>query len=390
MLGEFSVSCGEHVVTDQENRSRKVWMLLAYLIQFRNREIPQSELIDLLWAEEDDSNNPANALKTVLHRVRSILNRLEVVDGHQLILRRPDGYCWNIDLPCSVDVDEFEAVCQQGRASADFNIRLACFRRAASLYKGDFLPKLAGDHWVMVLNTYYRRMYSEMIHELLAMLVQAGENQEIISVAANAIRIDPYDESFYYYQIKALVDSGNQRSAMAEYEKMNELFFSKFGVTPSDELKALYRQIVKSSNAMEIDLGVIKEHLRESSLTDGAFYCEYEFFKDVYRIEARSASRTGSTIHLGLVTMSDLNGEQLSQRKLNLNMGKLQDLIQSSLRRGDVYAKYSVSQFIIMLPYANYENSCMVLERIIKRFQRENSHSPAVLRYSVQPLEPVG
>lgn len=41
-----------------------------------------------------------------------------------------------------------------------------------------------------------------------------------------------------------------------------------------------------------------------------------------------------------------------------------------------------------MLPRANYENSCMVADRLMNAFYRRYPHSPARLRCVVQPLEP--
>jgi hypothetical protein len=41
-----------------------------------------------------------------------------------------------------------------------------------------------------------------------------------------------------------------------------------------------------------------------------------------------------------------------------------------------------------MLPQANYENSCLVCQRIIKAFFRQYPHSPADIQFSVRPLEP--
>ena len=69
-------------------------------------------------------------------------------------------------------------------------------------------------------------------------------------------------------------------------------------------------------------------------------------------------------------------------------MENLCELVRLSLRRGDVASRCSVSQFIILLPRANYENSCRVMERIVRQFGRQYPHSPALLRYSVQPLDP--
>ena len=49
----------------------------------------------------------------------------------------------------------------------------------------------------------------------------------------------------------------------------------------------------------------------------------------------------------------------------------------------DVYKR---QQYIILLPQANYENSRMVADRLVSAFYRRYPHSPARLRYTVQPL----
>ena len=69
MLGEFSVTYGENRITEQSKRSKKMWTLLQFLIANHNRDISQSELINLLWGEKS-SENPVGALKTSLHRLR--------------------------------------------------------------------------------------------------------------------------------------------------------------------------------------------------------------------------------------------------------------------------------------------------------------------------------
>ena len=65
MLSEFSIRSGSLEISDNDNRSRKVWLLLAYMIYYRDRAISQTELLDLLWGEEANSSNPVNALKTM-------------------------------------------------------------------------------------------------------------------------------------------------------------------------------------------------------------------------------------------------------------------------------------------------------------------------------------
>ena len=121
----------------------------------------------------------------------------------------------------------------------------------------------------------------------------------------------------------------------------------------------------------------------------GAMICDYDFFKMLYQVQARSMLRSGVAVHIALLSLTDEEGNELNRRSLERAMENLQDQVRCGLRRGDVAARCSVSQYILMLPQANYENSCMVCRRLIKGFQRRYPHSPANINYSVQPLEPL-
>ena len=39
MLGEFTLRYGENVISDQEGRSKKLWLLIEYLVTFRGMGI---------------------------------------------------------------------------------------------------------------------------------------------------------------------------------------------------------------------------------------------------------------------------------------------------------------------------------------------------------------
>lgn len=77
MLGEFTIRYGDCVISDSNDRSHRVWSLLAYLLVNRSREFTQEELINLCWSGGTGSSDPANALKSVFHRIRALLDRLE-------------------------------------------------------------------------------------------------------------------------------------------------------------------------------------------------------------------------------------------------------------------------------------------------------------------------
>ena len=388
MLGEFAIRVGDKIISDQANHSKKMWNILEYLIAFRKKEISQNDLIELLW-EDEGSSNPNGALKTLMHRVRNLLKTLEV-DDMNFIVQSRRTYAWNNALPCIVDTDEFENLYKEGLAiTSDDDLRLAKFRKAISIYKGDFLPKTSHETWVVPLTAYYHTMYLKLVKDTIDLLAKKQEFEDIANICWQAITIDQFDEDLHYQLIYALYRSNNQHAALKQYSTTTDLFFEKFGITPSEKLQALYKEIVKTSKDIETDLNTIKDNLREQQQKSGAFYCEYEFFKDIYRLEARSAERTGNSIYLCLMTITTPSGNQPPLSNLNKAMDKLKACIFNSLRSSDIFSRYSVSQYILMLPTTSYESGERVLKRIAGEFQKSNNNDRIILQYKLQPLEPV-
>ena len=388
LLGSFSIVCSNgREFSDRSSRSRKMLSLIAYLIAHRGRDIPQSELIEALWTNEE-MDDPSNTLKTLLHRARITLGDLGFASGKELILSTRGGYTWNIELPIFIDAEDFDNVCRQAFAAED-DAKLDLLRRAIALYTGDFLPKCADDAWASPLVMYYRSQYLKCVRLAVDRLTGMGEFAEVIEICQKAVTIEPYDESLHLSLLRALIDNGMQQAALQHYNSVTERFQKEFGIDPSPELVALHKEIVKTTKITEMNLHVIREELCESERIEGAFFCEYEFFRDVYRLNARAASRSGQIMHIALISVIEGAGKPLTPRRLNTAMERLRETIGHSLRRGDVYTRYSVSQFLLMLPTANRDNSEKILNRISKAYRKDYSRSNILLHYSILPMEPL-
>ena len=388
MLGRFALRIGDRELNDSDNRSRKVWLLLAYMIYCRNRPISQDELVSLLWKDEEGSSNPANALKTMFHRVRSMLNQVNESAGRTLILSKGGSYTWNCNIPFTFDAEDFDARVRAASAAPDPSTRLEKQLEALELYEGDFLPKLSTEPWVVPLSAYFHNVYLQTVLDVLPMLEAQNRTAEMVALCRRAVEIEPYNELLYQHLMRGLIAQGDQRGAIIVYEDMSSLLFSNFGIMPSDETKAVYREAVQTINERAISPGTLREQLKEPGAASGALFCDYDFFKVIYHAEARAVARSGDAVHIGLLSLTGENGGDLSKRSLDRCMENMRNLICLNLRKGDIASQCSVSQFILMLPQANYENSCMVCERIIRAYCRQYPHSPATLHYSVQPLEP--
>ena len=386
LFGEISVSYGDRICASNGSRSKKIWTLIAYLIANRNRTVTQNDLIDVLW-ENENSANPANTLKTLLHRARAALEDLGIPEGVNLI-RNTGGTCgWNSDIPCVIDAEEFDRqfseLSREQLPDEELCDRLC---DVLDLYRGTYLPGFETESWALPLVTYFRSRFMQATSAAIAVLDRLGRYDELCDRCRHAIAQDPYEESLHISLISGLLSLDRGKDAMDHYRYVSDLYLSAFGITPSPELKAVYQKIAQRINSPEKDLSVILSALDETDRQRGCFYCEYEIFKSVYRLEARNASRSGNTMYVCLLSLSSFGGDELPQKALNRAMHKLSETIRTSLRSGDVYTRYSISQYLVMLPNVSAENGAKVLDRIATAFRRENPKSPAYLRTSLLPM----
>lgn len=383
MLGEFSVSYGDKTVSDKDNRSKKVWALISYLICRRGRPATQRELIDLLWGDDPSSSNPENALKITLHRARGLLNNLYPEAGHQLIQRKDAGYVWNCDVPAEIDADRFSELCALRDGGEEKC--LEAWLEAFGIYKGDFLEKLSSEMWVIPMAAHIHNLYIQTVMDAVPLLSARGRHAEAAAICRTACAMDRYHEPLHSLLISELAASGDQEGAAAVYKDLSQRLFDDFGIRPGSDTREAYRAATQTLNDQSLPMDVVLEHLRESDASDGAMYCDYDYFKILCHSEARNMARSGKVIHIALFSVSGF-GKPLSTRGRNTAMEQLGEQIRTSLRRGDTYSRCSTSQYIVMLPLANYENSCMVCRRVTAAFTRKHPRSTAKISFVVQPL----
>lgn len=386
MLGQFTLRYGDRTISDSDDRSRRVWSLLAYMLYNHGRSFAQEELIRLYWSNSAKSADPGNALKSIFHRIRTALDKLQPGLGRLLIRRKAGRYFWNNAMPLSLDIEDFEAHFHAAEAAVDDDVRLAEYQAALALYAGDPLPRMTDEIWTIPIVVYYHSLYTRAAAGAIELLEKQEHTAEAVALCRRAIHIEPYQEDLYEHLMRGLLRTGDMKGAMSVYEEMSEQLFAHFGVMPSETLRTLYRQATRTVNDRTLTMDEVCSQLAEPAPHGGAMVCEYDFFKILYRAEARSIARNGHSANICLLSVSGKDGEMLARRSLDPAMNNLQVLVQNNLRRGDVIARCSISQYIILLPQANYENSRMVADRLVSAFYRRYPHSPARLRYTVQPL----
>lgn len=379
MLGDFSITYKDKVLNEQTKRSKNLWLLMRYLIVFHNREISLDELIELLWSDES-SENPMNALKTLLHRTRTVLRELDYPT--ELIISSNGTYAWNNNADFSVDSEEFEQLCKKSfDSSMTDDERLTYLRDALALYKGDFLTKMSSETWVIPLTEYYRSLYRKAVTDTVGILDRMNSYSEAIDVCETALIIDPCNEALQHCYLKALIDSKQIDKAKTQYNFAVDLLRAKLGVTPSEELVNLMGTIVNTNSEKNPNIDDVSSMLAEEPERKGAFFCDYEFFRYLYQLEMRQSSRENKNTYLVLLTV------QVSQEENTADfietsakaMRFLSTTIGTSLRKGDTYAKLNSLQYLLLLHNANEETNIKILQRLMKNFKRAAAKTNATI-----------
>ena len=93
-LGRFEIYVDDQLVSGQIGRSKKLKHLAEYLILNHHRAVPNDEIIEALWPNEE-SKNPRNALKILVHRLRTTLAAGGAPQDMEFIIARQRSCRWN-------------------------------------------------------------------------------------------------------------------------------------------------------------------------------------------------------------------------------------------------------------------------------------------------------
>lgn len=388
MLGGFQIQKGDYTLTQTSKRTKQVWLLMEYLIANRKVHTTVDKLIEVLWADTSSCTDPMNALKNLVYRARDLLKTELNDEETKFIIYSQGAYMWNPQLHCVVDVEEMEQLLHQAAAAGlDRYQRILLYQKALGYYKGDFLPNSNFAGWVVTRSTQLATTYVNCVHTLCGFFEETQDYSEVISLCESAIELTPFQESLHKTLTYAYISTGQNTKALRHYHHVTELFYRELGVDISSNLRDLYRQITKTINQVELNLAVVKEDLQEAYSGNGAYFCDYEIFKNLYRIQARCLMRTGQSIFVALVSLMDTDGTILKGEKSVAAVNLFKETILSSLRRGDTVSAYSSTQFIIMLPLVNYENAEQIMNRIIRRFESAHRKKSLKIIYMLRPIE---
>lgn len=378
MLGGFSLSYqGEEMVLGRNTTAKFVQLL--QLIWLRGEKgISKKQIVQLLY-EGDDLSNPNNSFNNLLFQMRKQM----VAAGFpkmDYVIKVGKIYIPDPNVALKVDVQEFYSAISAARDAEDDNIRAEQYQIAFDLYRGPLLPEAENKTWVVTETVALRDEFAEAVRFLGDRAKAEKDYDEMFRIYEKAARIYP-DNDWQAYQIEALIYEEDFKGAFQLYDRTVHRYSEEMGLPPSEKMLENYRKMSQKITSPTGQIQEIQSSLQEEPLT-GAYYCSYPSFIDTYHVLERNMERTGQSVFLLLCTLVDYAGKPIQNRdKLEDRSQTLRECIGQSLRRGDIFTKYSSSQYLVLLVGSNQEGCNVVAKRISQQLQ-EREKTRAGVRYS--------
>ena len=381
LLGTFS--CGnteEARVRNSEvigRAGRKVLSFLQYLIVNHARHISADELIRQFWARSG-SSNPANSLKNMIFKARSLLKEI-CPDHGNLFETRQGGYAWNPKADLRLDAEEFAALCQGARTRPGEG-HMDTLLEAMALYRGDFLSD-NDDDWTVPLRRYYQILYLDACKLVLPFLQEKGRLPELIGICEQAAAVDSGEDIFAIYQMQALISMGHPERALELYEDFRRTLWEEFEVEPSGEVEKAYLLAKGMCQGRMRDRDVLRV-LAESGEADGcAFLCTFSVFRSIVALERRHLARSRRASSIVLVRLD-------SGAVPTTDARRLERILLEGLRTADPVARLDAASYILLLTGASVENAQAAVGRVDRMFHKTYTHSKASITYRIFALRP--
>ena len=371
MMGSFLIYINEQRVENPVSKSRKGTALVEFLVLHRGRPVPNQQLLRALWPEHTVTN-PENALKTLVSRMRTMLNQMSPGLGGCIVSDR-GAYHWQSLPDMTIDALELMELFDTTGTERDPNALRMMYERILELYEGDLFQTgdLDGDAGFaqQLHNQYLASVYS-----FIELLRKAEDYNDVIAVCRTALEVDSFDDRLHIELMKAMVNLNRTSDALVQYKHATNMTYRYLGAPPSPEMMAFYQEMNRARQSVKYNLDAIRRELHNSSLERGAYVCDYEMFKAVYNLEMRNLERLGTTMFLGIIMIGDGEDSSDSIRQDNI-MNGLVEILRDNLRKGDIITHFSPSVIALLLPTVNYRTGSMVMERIRQLFFKRYPNS---------------
>ena len=235
-LGRFEILADDRTLEFERKQPKKALALLKVLVTLGPREVPEQQVVDALWPDEEGDAGD-KVLSVTLLRLRRLLGDNDLIrqQGGKLSIDRQK--CW-------VDAWSFEQrLAQTSLKGAATGAGLQALERALALYGGALLPDDAGESWTVPTRERLRTKFVHALGSLGTHLESQGRCDDAIAWYLKGLDADSIVEPFYQGLMRCYERLDRRTEAIGVYRRLQQTLSVTLGLQPSAGAERLYQSL---------------------------------------------------------------------------------------------------------------------------------------------------
>ena len=302
LFGRFCLQSDTGTLNEEMISSNQLLRLLAYMLIYRDKILTHQNLIEVFW--DNDSKNPKGALKNLVYRLR---NTLKVLGDEEFICTLSEAYQWNPEVKVETDYEQWQKLLTELRNTADETRKEELCIRIVEGYNGNVTDRVANESWILSKVMGYQSQYLDTVKTLCGLLEQQKRWAEIEGYCNEAMKVDSLDEDIHCMYLRSLYGQNKYDLAMLHYEKVNKMFYESMGNYYPEKLRTEFQKLLAENSDIVSDVEDVHKELSAQGESKGAFVCDYQVFRQIYRMEARRLKRLGMAEYVMFLTLRRKN-----------------------------------------------------------------------------------
>ena len=376
LLGEFSVRWENHLLVEPNARTNKNLELLAILLLYQHQPLSNEQLMNFLW--EEKASNPAGALKNTVYSLRKILEKH--APSVSFIVTTDQQYQFNPAITLQADFLQVSEIYQQlQQKNLSITKQLELGRQALQLYKADLLPCFSHRPWLIERKQLLLQQYAFISANTAQILLKENRfsaSQEALSICSRAIMLAPQQEELSLSLFQALYQLEMKTAVLNYYPIAVEMCYHSFSKPVARSLRQIYFWASEQNFSSHEDLMRIRADLQKIMQKElplqGAYFCNYNELQEIYPMIARTASRNGNTLAILLLSLHPKNKFLPTKQESASAMAALYQIIRNTLRKGDIFCRFSRFQYVSIVSMAQYSDCSIVKNRLSYPISQES------------------
>lgn len=203
----------------------KINALFFYLLI--NKNVSRDEIAGMLWPNKPEASAKKN-LRNTIYQANKTLNDEYIISLSNQILSL------NSELEIELDVEKF------------MNSQTQFDEYSGEFLKGFYVKDSESyDLWMTKMRSYYEKRYTDLLYISIDKDLDAGKTTKVERNIQKLIAIDEYNERNYQLLMTYYRNRGLNSKVIEVYLHVADLLNNELGISPSDELTAIYRQTIE-------------------------------------------------------------------------------------------------------------------------------------------------